>query len=82
MADGNKKMIDYTEQEIYEYFGADSDIWQADRHTLLGVIGGMSGMLELLWHEEVTPERAFHDFKEWLQEEQELDNIEVEVIDE
>ena len=78
MADGNKKMIDYTEQEIYEYFGADSDIWQADRHTLLGVIGGMSGMLELLWHKEVTPEASFRDFKNWLKETQPVEVEEVE----
>ena len=77
-----KKIIDYDEQEIYEYFGADSDVWKADRHTLLGVIGGMSGMLELMWHNEVTPDRAFNDFKEWLKEKQELSNIQVEVEDE
>ena len=43
-----KNVIDYAEQDIYEYFGADNDIWKADRHELLGIIGGMSGILELI----------------------------------
>ena len=70
-------LIDYEEQDIYNYFGADHDIWKADRHELLGVIGGMSGILELLWHGHVSSERSFHDFKEWLEEVRELDMIEV-----
>ncbi len=44
---------------------------------MLGVIGGMSGILELIWHKQVTPEIAFRDFKSWLKERQELDMIEV-----
>ena len=26
-----KNVIDYAEQDIYEYFGADNDIWKAGR---------------------------------------------------
>jgi len=73
----SKEKIDYIEQDIYDYFGADQEIYKASRHDLLGVIGGMSGILELLWHKEVTPEIAFKDFKSWLKERQELDMIEI-----
>ena len=69
--------VDYIEQDIYEYFGVDQEINKATRHELLGVIGGMSGILELIWHKQVTPEIAFRDFKSWLKERQELDMIEV-----
>ena len=69
--------IDYVEQDIYDYFGADQNIWNAERHELLGIIGGMSGILELIWHNQVTPERSFKDFKDWLKETKELDMIEV-----
>ena len=69
----SKEKIDYIEQDIYDYFGADQEIYKATRHDLLGVIGGMSGILELLWHKQVTPEIAFKDFKSWLKERQELD---------
>ena len=69
--------IDYVEQDIYDYFGADQNIWKAERHELLGIIGGMSGILELIWHNQVTPERSFKDFKDWLKETKELDMIEV-----
>ena len=69
----SKEKIDYIEQDIYDYFGADQEIYKATRHDLLGVIGGMSGILELLWHKEVTPEIAFKDFKSWLKEREELD---------
>jgi len=75
------KSIDYVEQDIYDYFGADQNIWQADRHELLGVIGGMSGILELIWHGHVTPEIAFKDFKAWLKERDEIDAIQVEITD-
>jgi hypothetical protein len=71
------KKIDYVEQDIYDYFGADQNIWNADRHELLGIIGGMSGILELIWHGHVTSERSFKDFKDWLKETKELDMIEV-----
>ena len=71
------KKIDYVEQDIYDYFGADQNIWNADRHELLGIIGGMSGILELIWHGHVTSERSFKDFKDWLKETKELDIIEV-----
>jgi hypothetical protein len=37
----------------------------------------MSGILELLWHKEVTPEIAFKDFKLWLKEREELDTPQV-----
>ena len=37
----------------------------------------MSGILELLWHKEVTPEIAFKDFKSWLKEREELDTPQV-----
>lgn len=77
-----RKIIDYTENDIYAYFGCSTDIWQADRHDLLAIIGGMSGILELLWHKEVDPEVAFKDFKDWLIEQQELKSIEVEVVEE
>jgi hypothetical protein len=70
-----KEKIDYIEQDIYEYFGADQDIYKATRHDLLGVIGGMSGILELLWHKEVTPEIAFKDFKSWLKERNEHNDL-------
>tara|TARA_R110000851_G_scaffold72462_1_gene160624 strand:+ start:784 stop:1068 length:285 start_codon:yes stop_codon:yes gene_type:complete len=70
-----KEKIDYVEQDIYDYFGADQEIHKASRHDLLGVIGGMSGILELLWHKEVTPEIAFKDFKSWLKERQEHDDL-------
>lgn len=73
-----RKIIDYTENDIYDYFGCSTDIWQADRHDLLAVIGGMSGILELLWHKEITPEVSFNDFKEWLEDNQPID---VEIID-
>jgi len=69
----SKEKIDYIEQDIYDYFGADQEIYKATRHDLLGVIGGMSGILELLWHKQVTPEIAFKDFKSWLKEREELD---------
>jgi hypothetical protein len=69
--------IDYVEQDIYDYFGADQNIWNAERHELLGIIGGMSGILELIWHNQVSPERSFKDFKDWLKETKELDMIEV-----
>lgn len=74
----DKEVIDYSEQDIYDYFGASQDIWKADRHELLGIIGGMSGILELLWHKEVTPEVSFRDFKNWLKE---TNPIEVEEQD-
>jgi hypothetical protein len=35
----------------------------------------MSGILELLWHKQVTPEIAFKDFKSWLKERQEHDDL-------
>ena len=60
-----KEKIDYVEQDIYDYFGADQNIWNAERHELLGIIGGMSGILELIWHKQVTPERSLKDFAEW-----------------
>jgi hypothetical protein len=69
--------IDYVEQDIYDYFGADQNIWNAERHELLGIIGGMSGILELIWHNQVSPERSFKDFKDWLKETKELDMIQV-----
>lgn len=72
-----KEKIDYVEQDIYNYFGADQNIWKAERHELLGIIGGMSGILELIWHGHVTPERSLKDFKDWLKETKELDMIEV-----
>jgi hypothetical protein len=72
-----KEKTDYIEQDIYDYFGADQEIYKATRHDLLGVIGGMSGILELLWHKEVTPEIAFKDFKSWLKEREELDTPQV-----
>ncbi len=72
-----EEKIDYVEQDIYDYFGADQNIWKAERHELLGIIGGMSGILELIWHNQVTPERSFKDFKDWLKETKELDMIEV-----
>jgi len=72
-----KEKIDYSEQDIYDYFGTDQEIYKATRHDLLGVIGGMSGILELLWHKEVTPEIAFKDFKLWLKEREELDTPQV-----
>ena len=75
------KSIDYVEQDIYDYFGADQNIWQADRHELLGVIGGLSGILELIWHGHVTPEIAFKDFKSWLKERDEINAIQVEITD-
>jgi len=71
----SKEKIDYIEQDIYDYFGADQEIYKATRLDLLGVIGGMSGILELLWHKQVTPEIAFKDFKSWLKEREELDMI-------
>lgn len=77
-----RKEIDYTENDIYAYFGCPVNIWEADRHDLLAVIGGMSGILELLWHKEVDPEVAFKDFKDWLIDNQELKSIEVEVVEE
>ena len=72
-----REKIDYSEQDIYDYFGADQERYKATRHDLLGVIGGMSGILELLWHKEVTPEIAFKDFKLWLKEREELDTPQV-----
>ena len=63
-----EEKIDYVEQDIYDYFGADQEIYKATRHDLLGVIGGMSGVLELLWHKQVTPEIALGNFKSWLKE--------------
>jgi hypothetical protein len=45
----------------------------------LSFIGGMSGIMELLWHKEITPEQSFDDFKQWLRDQQ---PIEVEVVDE
>ena len=76
-----KEKIDYTEQDIYEYFGADQEIHKATRHDLLGVIGGMSGILELLWHKEITPEIALNDFKAWLKEKESADLPCQEVLD-
>ena len=73
----SKERIDYVEQDIYDYFGADQNIWNADRHELLGIIGGMSGILELIWHGHVSSERSFKDFKDWLKETKELDMIQV-----
>jgi hypothetical protein len=73
----DKERIDYVEQDIYDYFGADQNIWNADRHELLGIIGGMSGILELIWHGHVSSERSFKDFKDWLKETKELDMIQV-----
>jgi len=75
----NKTVIDYTESDIYEYFGCPTEIWEADRADLLAVIGGMSGILELLWHEEITSKQSFDDFKQWLTDHQ---PIEVEVVNE
>jgi len=72
-----RKEIDYTENDIYAYFGCPVNIWEADRHDLLAVIGGMSGILELLWHKEITPEVSFNDFKQWLEDHK---PIEVEVV--
>ena len=77
----SKERIDYVEQDIYDYFGADQNIWNADRHELLGIIGGMSGILELIWHGHVTPERSFKDFKDWLKETKELQNIKVTIVE-
>ena len=77
----SKEKIDYVEQDIYDYFGADQDIWNADRHELLGIIGGMSGILELIWHGQVTPEISFKDFKKWLKETKELKELKVEIDD-
>ena len=37
----------------------------------------MSGILELIWHNQVSAERSFKDFKDWLKETKELDMIEV-----
>lgn len=74
----DNRVIDYSEQDIYDYFGADKDLWEADRVDLLGIIGGMSGILELLWHKEVTPEASFRDFKNWLKETQPVEVEEVE----
>jgi len=73
--------IDYIEQDIYEYFGANEPIALSDKYTLLAIIGGMSGILELLWHKQVTPEQVFSDFKEFLKYKQELANIHIEVKD-
>jgi len=73
--------IDYAEQDIYDYFGADQNIWKADRLELIGIIGGMSGILELIWHDQVSAERSFKDFKDWLKETQALSQIQVEVED-
>lgn len=72
------KVIDYSEQDIYDYFGASHDIWKANRVELLGIIGGMSGILELIWHKEITPEASFRDFKNWLKETQPIEVEEVE----
>lgn len=74
----DNRVVDYSEQDIYAYFGADKDLWEADRVDLLGIIGGMSGILELLWHKEVTPEASFRDFKNWLKETQPVEVEEVE----
>ena len=74
----DKNIVDYSEQDIYDYFGASRDLWEADRIDLLGIIGGMSGILELLWHKEVTPEASFRDFKNWLKETQPVEVEEVE----
>lgn len=76
MSEENK--VDYSEQDIYDYFGATEDLWHSSRVELLGIIGGMSGILELLWHKEVTPEASFRDFKNWLKETQ---PVEVEEVD-
>lgn len=77
----NKKILDYDESDIYEYFGGDKDILKADKYSLLAIIGGMSGMLELMWHKEVSVDRAFEDFKNFIKEKRELEAIEVEVIE-
>ena len=79
MTKKNKDVIDYEESDIYDYFGCLTSIWNADRADLLAVIGGMSGILELLWHKEITPEQSFDDFKQWLKDHQ---PIEVEVVNE
>ena len=79
MTKKNKDVIDYEESDIYDYFGCSTSIWNADRADLLAVIGGMSGILELLWHKEITPEQSFDDFKQWLKDHQ---PIEVEVVNE
>ena len=77
----SKEKIDYVEQDIYDYFGADQNIWNADRHELLGIIGGMSGILELIWHNHVSSERSLKDFKDWLKETKELQNIKVTIVE-
>jgi hypothetical protein len=74
----DKNIVDYSEQDIYNYFGAGNDLWEADRIDLLGIIGGMSGILELIWHKEITPEASFRDFKNWLKETQPIEVEEVE----
>ena len=71
----SKEKIDYIEQDIYDYFGADQEIYKATRHDLLRVIGGMSGILELLWHKQVTPEIALKDFMAFLKEREEHDDL-------
>ena len=50
MTNKNKTVIDYEESDIYQYFGCPTEIWEADRADLLAIIGGMSGIMELLWH--------------------------------
>ena len=79
MTNKNKTVIDYQESDIYQYFGCPTEIWEADRADLLAIIGGMSGIMELLWHKEITPEQSFDYFKQWLRDQQ---PIEVEVVDE
>ena len=77
----NMKEFDYDEQDIYEYFGGDKEILKADKYSLLAIIGGMSWMLELLWHKEIPLDRAFEDFKKFVIDKRELENIQVEVVE-
>ena len=76
-----KKILDYDEHDIYEYFGGNKNILQADKYSLLAIIGGMSGMLELIWHKQVSAEQSFQDFKKFIEDKKELENIEVEVVE-
>lgn len=77
----NKEPFDYDEQDIYEYFGGDQHILKADKYSLLAIIGGMSGMLELLWHKEITTTQSFEDFKKFVEDKKELESIQVEVVE-
>ena len=77
----NKEPFDYDEQDIEEYFGGDQQILKADKYSLLAIIGGMSGMLELLWHKEITTTQSFEDFKKFVEDKKELESIQVEVVE-